>query len=104
MPQAIGQAGFRVHATAAPKSCSVINVHLGVANHADLEAEVAERTAQVVLKGDSLGQQQLAMKAGGRLSHLSGEDRTSDERPESVETDPIADMHRLAITCGVYGI
>ena len=67
MPQAIGQAGFRVHATAAPKSCSVINVHLGVANHADLEAEVAERTAQVVLKGDSLGQQQLAMKAGGRL-------------------------------------
>ena len=33
-------------------------------NHADLEAEVAQRTAQVVLKGDGLGQQQLAMGLG----------------------------------------
>jgi SRSO17 transposase len=36
-------------------------LELHLPNHADLKAEVAQRTAQVVLKGDGLGQQQLAM-------------------------------------------
>ena len=37
-------------------------LELYLPNHADLEAEVAQRAAQVVLNGDGLGLQQLAMR------------------------------------------